>query len=155
MNRDLLLWIAIGALLIAATGTGIYLMARGIRNNNPGNIRHGASQWQGMSATQSDAEYIQFDNPVYGIRAMARLLQNYESRYELDTIRGIITRWAPPIENITSAYIANVSKIVGVMPDQKINVRDRMVPLVKAIIKHENGEQPYSSEQINKGISLA
>lgn len=155
MNRDILLFIAIAALAIAATGTGMYLMSRGIRNNNPGNIRHGPSQWQGMSATQTDDEYIQFDDPVYGIRAMARLLQNYESRYELDTIRGIISRWAPPSENITSSYIDNVSRIVGALPDQKINVRDRMEPLVKAIILHENGRQPYSDETIQKGISLA
>lgn len=130
-------------------------MARGIRNNNPGNIRHGPSQWQGMSSEQSDDEYIQFDDPVYGIRAMARLLQNYQTRYSLNTIREIITRWAPPIENITKSYIANVSRIVGASPDQEINVHDAMLPLVKAIITHENGQQPYTDEQIQRGIALA
>ena len=83
MNRDILLFIAIAALAIAATGTGIYLMARGIRNNNPGNIRHGGSKWQGMSETQTDDEYIQFDDPVYGIRALAKLLKNYHLHKEL------------------------------------------------------------------------
>lgn len=155
MNRDVLLFIAIAALAIAATGTGIYLMARGIRNNNPGNIRHGTSQWQGMSTEQTDDEYIQFDDPVYGIRAMTRLLQNYESRYELNTIKSIISRWAPAHENPTDAYVANVARIVGVLPDQRINVRDRMEPLIRAIILQENGLQPYSTEIIQKGISLA
>ena len=155
MNRNILLFIAIAALAIAATGTGIYLMSRGIRNNNPGNIRSGPSQWQGMSAVQTDDEYIQFDDPVYGIRAMARLLQNYQANYELNTIRGIISRWAPAHENPTDAYITNVSRTVGVLPDQRINVRDRMEPLIKAIILQENGRQPYSDETIRKGISLA
>ena len=93
MRRDdWLLWIAIAALLVAATGTGLYVMARGIRNNNPGNIRHGSSKWQGMSATQTDSEYIQFDDPVYGIRAIVKLLRNYQSRHGLNTIEEIITR---------------------------------------------------------------
>lgn len=155
VNKDWLLFLAIAALAIVATGTGIYIMSRGIRNNNPGNIRHGSSQWQGMSAEQTDAEYIQFDDPVYGIRALAKLLKNYQSRYGLKTIREIITRWAPPSENITSAYVANVARIVGVSADQQIIVTDKIVPLVVAIITHENGQQPYSDEQISQGISLA
>ena len=155
MNKDKLLWLLVAALLIIGTGTGIYIMARGIRNNNPGNIRHGASKWQGMSAEQTDKEYIQFDDPIYGIRAMAKLLQNYESRYGLNTIRGLISRWAPPNENITSAYIASVSQKLDVSPDQKINVREVMAPLVTAIIIHENGMQPYSEALITEGIARA
>jgi len=130
-------------------------MTRGIRNNNPGNIRQGTSRWQGMSATQPDSEYVTFDSPIYGIRAMAKLLTNYQTRYGLKTIREIITRWAPPVENITESYIANVSRIVGASPDQEIDVAGSMVPLVKAIITHENGQQPYTDEQINQGIALA
>ncbi len=155
MNKDWLIWLAIVALIIGATGTGIYIMARGIRNNNPGNIRHGKSAWQGMSAEQTDSEYIQFDDPVYGIRALAKLLNNYQTRYGLNTIREIITRWAPPIENITEAYIANVSRIVEVAPDDQISVKNNIRPLVNAIITHENGYNPYTSEQLRKGISLA
>ena len=130
-------------------------MARGIRNNNPGNIRVGGSQWQGMSAVQTDSEYVQFDDPVFGIRALAKLLTNYQSRYGLNTVRGIITRWAPPTENITAAYIDNVSRMTGLGPDERFNVGDYMVPMVKAIITHENGEQPYTDEQIDRGIALA
>ncbi len=130
-------------------------MSRGIRNNNPGNIRHGSSQWQGMSAKQTDPEYIQFDDPVYGIRAMAKLLTNYQSRYGLDTISELIGRWAPPNENITSAYIAAVSKNIGVSADHKIDVVKSLPQLVPAIIFHENGKQPYSSELIAEGIALA
>jgi len=155
MNKDFLLFLAVAALMIAATGGVVYMGTRGIRNNNPGNIRRGSSQWQGMSAEQTDKEYIQFDNPVYGIRALAKLLKNYQSRYGLKTIREIINRWAPPSENDTGAYVANVSRIVGVNPDAEINVNDYITPMVTAIIKHENGEQPYSSEIISQGIGLA
>lgn len=155
MKRDALLWLLVAGLVIAGLGTGVFLMSRGIANNNPGNIRHGTSRWQGMSAAQPDSEYVTFDSPVYGIRAMAKLLTNYQQRYGLDTIRELITRWAPPVENPTASYIANVSRMVGVGPDQKIDVGERMAPLIKAIITQENGEQPYTDEQINQGIALA
>ena len=155
MKNDWLIWLAIGALLIGATGTGVYVMARGLRNNNPGNIRHGSNQWQGMSAEQTDNAFVQFDDPVYGIRALAKLLKNYQSNYGLVTVREIINRWAPPSENETGSYVEHVARIVGVNPDARINVDEKIVPLVTAIIKHENGLQPYDPETIARGISLA
>lgn len=155
MNRDILLFIAIAALAIAATGTGIYLMSRGIRNNNPGNIRHGSSKWQGMSLKQTDDEYIQFDDPVYGIRAMAKLLKNYQRNYGLNTVQEIISRWAPPSENITGAYVAAVAGKLGIDANKEILVDDYLPAMVPAIIHHENGQQPYSDAQITEGIRLA
>lgn len=156
MNKDdKLIWLAIAALLIAATGTGLYFMSRGIRNNNPGNIRHGASNWQGMSSAQTDKDYIQFDDPVYGIRAIAKLLKNYQTRYGLNTVAEIINRWAPPSENITGAYVKHVAEVAGVKPDQEILIDDYMRPVILTIIQHENGRQPYTVDQIEKGISLA
>lgn len=52
-------------------------IARGERNNNPGNIRHG-SKWQGLSAEQTDKDFCQFISPEYGIRAIYKLLQTYQ-----------------------------------------------------------------------------
>ena len=155
MRNDWLLWVAIAAMAIAATGTGVYVMARGIRNKNPGNIRHGASQWQGMSDVQTDKSFVQFDNAIYGIRAVAKLLKNYQTRYGLNTIEEIISRWAPPSENITGAYVKHVAEAANVNPREPINVSDHLLPIVKTIIKHENGINPYSDETIKKGISLA
>lgn len=155
MNKDFLIWLIIAGLLIAGTGTGIYIMARGIRNNNPGNIRRGTDQWRGMTTEQPDSEYITFVAPEWGIRAMTRILRNYQIRHGLNTVEAIISRWAPPVENITRAYVNHVAKELGVTPTQGINVDDHITPLVKTIILHENGQQPYSDEIISKGILLA
>ena len=132
------------------------MVARGIRNNNPGNIRHG-EKWEGLSDTQNDSSFCVFKTPEYGIRAMAKILLNYQKKYGLKTIKQIISRWAPPNENNTLAYIKSVSAAVGVLPDDEISLNNKniMMSLIKAIIKHENGEQPYSEEQILNGINLA
>lgn len=137
---------------------------RGIRNHNPGNIRHGA-KWQGMADVQSDAAFVTFKSPEWGIRAMARILLNYQANYGLHTVRGIIHRWAPPTgkdpatgrayTQDTDAYVMQVAKALGVDPDQQIDVWARLPQLIPAIIKHENGKQPYSDAVINEGIKLA
>ena len=157
MKKDWLLWIAIAAGLIALGGTAavVYTGARGIRNNNPGNIRKGTSQWQGMSPQQTDSAFVQFVNPVYGIRALAVLLKNYQSRYGLNTVEGLISRYAPPNENITGSYVKAVANAIGVDARQPINVEQHLPGLVAAITKHENGMQPYPESLIREGVSLA
>jgi hypothetical protein len=127
---------------------------RGIRNNNPGNIRHGGDKWQGMAAEQTDPEFVQFTAPEWGIRAIVVILRNYRTLYGRNTIRKIITRWAPPTENNTGAYIDNVSRALGIGPDDQLN--EGLIPgLVAAIIRHENGLQPYDVALIDYGVSLA
>lgn len=136
---------------------------RGIRNNNPGNIRVG-DPWQGLAerdqmteAQKAETEFCVFADPTWGIRAIARLLVNYQDRYGLNTVRGIIDRWAPPVENDTRAYQASVAGQIGVGVSDQINVHQyvTMAPLVRAIILHENGRQPYTSGQIDEGLRLA
>jgi len=127
---------------------------RGIRNNNPGNIRHG-DDWMGLSTEQKDPSFCCFIKPEYGIRAMARILANYQRRYGIKTVRGIINRWAPPVENDTDAYVEHVAEVVGVGPDEKIQVKSVLALLIPVIILHENGTNPYSSEILRKGIEMA
>lgn len=127
---------------------------RGIRNNNPGNIRHG-DQWMGLASRQPDPSFCLFIKPEYGIRAMARVLINYQRRHGLSTIRGIIHRWAPPKENDTAAYVDHVAGFVGVGPDEEIEVAKILPRLIPVIIEHENGQMPYSDEQIATGIQMA
>ncbi|NBO19408.1 MAG: structural protein P5 [Proteobacteria bacterium] len=132
-------------------------LSRGIRNNNPGNIRLSKDKWQGLAAQQTDAEFFVFENPVYGIRAIARILIKYQDDYGLRTIGAIIGRWAPTSENNTDAYIKRVVERSGFAADQELDMHQQqyLMPLVKAIIWHENAQQPYSDEQINKALVLA
>lgn len=127
---------------------------RGIRLNNPGNIVYG-EQWRGMAADQKDPRFITFLSPEYGIRALARVLLNYQRKHGLNTVEGIITRYAPPFENNTKAYVAAVARACNVEPNAVIDVADLLPVLVPAIIKHENGRQPYDQATIDKGIALA
>ena len=129
-------------------------MSRGIRNNNPGNIRHGID-WDGLDKDQSkDEEFSQFSTPEYGIRAMFKILKTYNDKYNLNTIEGIINRWAPPIENDTEAYIDFVSSKVGKNGSEVLNEKD-YISLVQAIIHMENGDQPYPFLLITAGRDLA
>lgn len=132
-------------------------LPRGIRNNNPGNLRKSKDKWQGLAAQQTDKAFFQFKDPSWGIRAVARTLITYQDRYGATTVRKIITRWAPPAENDTQAYIRSVARAIDVTPDEKINVHDYAVmrPLVEAIIVHENGLQPYGDAVVDKGLILA
>lgn len=133
------------------------MTSRGIRNNNPGNIRKSKDKWQGLADVQTDKEFFTFKSPVWGIRAMARILIKYYDDYELNTIRKIIERWAPPVENNTKAYVNAVARDVGMDAGAELNLHRfaDLFPLVKAIIQHENGSQPYSDAEITKGLVLA
>jgi hypothetical protein len=132
---------------------------RDLRNNNPGNIERNATKWQGMADDQSsDKRFVVFKSPQFGIRAMARILLTYEQRYGCDTIRKIISRWAPPSENNTAVYVAEVAAACGVKPDDVIDIDTVvvMLPLVRAIIRKESGlAQPYSDDVILEGLHMA
>lgn len=148
---------------LAALGGGGYAVytnykERGIRNNNPGNLRPSAgTTWQGQSGidTGLNGSYLIFKAPEWGIRALYKNLMTYRTKYSLTTIEGIIKRWAPPTDkNDTPAYIASVSKQIGKPANVALALTDYPA-LMKAIIKHENGIQPYPDDLIQKGISLA
>lgn len=128
---------------------------RGIRNNNPGNIELGSDRWQGLSDSQTDGRFAQFDAPEYGIRAMAKVLSNYQSKHGLNTPRQMISRWAPSNENDVGSYAASVAKRSGLDPDRPIDLSRDGAALIEAMIQHENGQQPFSREQVLKGIEMA
>jgi hypothetical protein len=129
---------------------------RGIRNNNPGNIDRTGDRWLGMSLEQTDPRFVNFIAPQYGIRAMARLLLRYADIHGCSTVRKLVGRWAPSVENDTSAYVQAVADDCKVSPDAVIEVRDPaiLLPLIKAIIAHENGQQPYSDDVLLQGMHL-
>lgn len=132
--------------------------SRGIRNNNPGNIRWG-DEWQGLvdKPQRTDKAFCQFTSPEYGIRAMIIILRNYQSKYGLRTITSMIKRWAPPNENNTQAYIDSVAQATGTGADRPIDLTDsrKLFPLLQAIIRHENGSQPYGLDMFVRALELA
>lgn len=131
-------------------------MTRGERNNNPLNIRRNGQQWQGQRRSQTDAEFVQFNSNVWGYRAAAIILWTYATRYGLNTIRGIISRWAPQEENDTNAYIKNVASWMNVDPDDEIdmNSRDKVRQMLTAMHRQENGTLP-DRQSLALGIMYA
>lgn len=132
------------------------MTARGLRNNNPLNIRKG-DPWLGATAEQNDPDFVTFESPAYGFRAASRLLLNYQEKHGLNSIAAIIGRWAPPNENDTGAYAAAVALEVGVRPGDAIRLRDppRMLAVLRAMCRHENGSCPYTDAEIYAGMKLA
>lgn len=132
--------------------------SRGIRNNNPGNIRWG-DEWKGLVVEnqRTDKSFCQFIKPEYGIRAMIIILRNYQKKRGINTISGIIHRWAPTNENDTQSYINSVVKATGVPTDKQIDTTDSrfMMKLLQAIIQHENGSQPYAFDVLCRAVDLA
>lgn len=129
---------------------------RGIRNNNPGNIRLSTTAWAGQvpANQQTDSAFVQFITPEYGIRAFYKVLLKYRTSYGLDTPAGIIGRWAPPTENNTGAYAQAVASALGIGVNDPIGT-DKYPALIAAMIKHENGQQPYSAATIAAGMAMA
>ena len=120
---------------------------RNIRNNNPLNIRRSKDKWQGLDAKQSDSLFFKFESMEMGWRAAFVILtKTYYHKYRLFTIRKIISRWAPSVENDTEAYIKRVSDLTGIDPDEPLGIpslypsRWMAVGLAMAIV--EGGRQP-------------
>jgi hypothetical protein len=127
---------------------------RGIRNNNPGNIRYDGTKLVGLADPPTDGAFCIFSAAKYGIRAMARIISNYNGTRGLNTVRKIISRWAPPNENDTAAYVASVAAAIGRGADTPLDLAADMPLLCRAIIRHENGACPYGDDEIRAGIGL-
>ncbi len=122
-------------------------MSRGLRNRNPGNIRCSKDRFKGEVIPSSDPEFKQFRGEAWGYRAMFVILNNYNTKYGLSTIREMISRWAPPSENYTDVYINTVSRRAMLDADTPIDTRQSvaMIPLVAAMSYIENGEEAHWS----------
>lgn len=123
------------------------IVPRGIRNNNPLNIRKG-NNWLGERHPQPDKAFEEFESMQYGIRAGFKLIKKYMSGYngltkKFNTIELIIKRWAPPTENATQRYIDFVSKTTGIPSRQKLSFDNKkvMCDIVSAMIQVECGQK--------------
>lgn len=102
-----------------------------MRNNNPGALMPGG-------------KLAQYATPEEGIAALDQNLQRYASQ-GINTVSGIVSKWAPPTENNTQAYINNVSTMMGVKPDQPLNMSSPVVRhmIAAGIMKQENGSGAF------------
>ena len=142
-------------------------MTRGQRNNNPLNIRHSADQWQGARKEQTDKSFVQFESMAYGYRAAWKTLESYWKHFhrtgQYYNVTNIITRWAPPKENDTEAYIRTVLQLTGIggkenlLPPDNVDSYDRLAKLVSAMTCVECGIpiQRVDNEAIFQGYRMA
>ncbi|MBF8781021.1 structural protein P5 [Pseudomonas fulva] len=145
------------------------MTARGVRNNNPGNIDFNPrNDWVGQLGLEEGVakpRFARFDSPENGIRALGKLLINYRGKDGLpgvgakgiDTVLETINRWAPSTENDTRAYAYAVARRIGVQPEDPINIKDpaTLRGMVLGIIIHENGGNPYPAAVIDEGVRRA
>ena len=130
-------------------------MSRGTDNCNPGNIRRSKIRYKGERHPSTDAAFKQFESMEWGYRAIFVLLDTYRVRYGLNTLREMISRYAPPSENHTGLYIDMVCNMTGIEPDEVINTRSRktMVPIVAAMSRVENG-YAANRDEVEQGFDL-
>ena len=146
------------------------MTARGIRNRNPGNLDFNPAAfvrdpWVGELGLEQhpNPRFTTFDTARHGIRALCKILLTYHRHRraadgsQIDTVQEIVDRWAPPIENDTDAYAAQVRDALDVERDQVINPEDptTLMRLAAAIIRHENGTQPYGEDTLRAGAVMA
>lgn len=121
-------------------------VARGIRNNNPGNIRNSeANDWKGEVAKgdKKDQAFEEFETMPDGVRAMMKLLQKYQRSHNLHTVKELVERWAPRNENNTSAYVRAVCKEMQIPECCGLDLTDKgtMCALVDAMCFVECGQR--------------
>ena len=134
--------------LLAVTGpakaaeivsTAVGRLPKGLRNNNPGNLRYlpPTRAWDGQTGDDGSG-YGVYASPAKGTRAAGKQLLKYYAE-GLNTVRAIIATWAPTTENNTAAYVKAVSEELNLSPVQPFNVRERLPDVARAIFRHECG----------------
>lgn len=129
------------------------MLPRGLRNNNPGNLRLTSTLWAG-EVKGADPDFKVFETPADGIRGINLSLLKKTAR-SLNTINQIIGSYAPPTENKTNLYTQSVIKDLGISGDVSLNLNnlDLRIRLINSIIKYENGYTPFSPDQIKQAIT--
>lgn len=140
------------------------LTPRGIRNRNPGNVRVSSSAWLGKvpAAQNTDGTFEQFTDPLYGLRVIAYLLLKYQRDKNKHTIKALIEDaggWAPvgSADKNPASYGDAVAQAVGVSETTPIDLSsgNMLNGIVAAIVKFENGQQPYPDTLIASAVASA
>lgn len=126
-------------------GAGKY---RGMKNNNPGNIRISANAWQGKIPVNqnTDGAFEQFESLFYGTRAALVNMRTHYRRGK-NTVRKLVTTWAPYSDNPADAvdnYISAVASYAGLGRDQVFTWAERPVIDIayKMFLVENAGEGP-------------
>ena len=147
MSDNTFYFLAALALGVAFMSKSSSKITRGFKNNNPFNIKKTSEAWKGLAPVQSDDVFFVFDSMSWGVRAGYRILKTYKDKYGINTIEGIIKRFAPSSENPTKQYIEFVSKRVGVGPLKQLT-DDEVLKVGEAIIAFENGHSPFTLTEL-------
>lgn len=129
---------------------------RGIKNNNPLNIRRSGNTWKGKipHSQSTDTAFEQFENWVYGVRAAIKNLHTHYKRGK-NTIRTIVHVWAPPVENDTSAYVTHVANRTGISADSPFAWNQATVrKIVQAMAIMETAKDVVTDEDFDAAWSL-
>ena len=126
-----------------------------VRNNNPLNIRKNERfEWLGEAGSSSG--FVVFDSVEYGFRAAYRTMQTYKLKYGLDSIAGIINRWAPDFENPTNHYVDFVEQDTGISRHAALTTEQyAQVLLSMSYFEGAKGEDAYTLAQVKSGVALA
>lgn len=136
--------------------TDIDRPTRGLKNRNPGNLRfHPEIKWRGQIGQDSKG-FCVFDIDENGIRAIVKDLKTDYFRDGQKTILALLSEYAPPTENHTMAYARFVADALHIGVEEEIAFNEATAEqMVRAIIKMENGVQPYSDDVIRAGVQAA
>lgn len=138
-------------------------LPRGLRNNNPLNIRLGARLWPG-EIVGGDPAFRTFATMVDGIREGARLLLEYGPKMTAEDktvcVATIVSRWAPAVENDVVAYAQDVAERLGVAMTQPLDLHDPAIlaGMVRAMARHENGaiaDTVLDADLVRQGVAAA
>ena len=158
--------------------------SRGYKNNNPGNmIRAGNDPWHGEirdpALAQNDVQRAELTNGrfcvfvemKYGIRAMRKTLHAYQTGFGCISIRDYISHWAPQPKKLDTAHVGDVSggedqnddtsysdkvaSVVGISPDDPIDLNTQGFLMIQGMVAVELGGMPYTQEQLQAGWTLA
>jgi len=128
-------------------------MTRGLRNNNPLNIRRVAgTKWKGQAAEQKDKEFVQFESLAWGLRAAFCILDTYRRKYQDVCVEDIIARWAPPSENATSEYIRTVCRLTGFGGKERL--REQQWLLLVQVMALVESKMCLSDAELIRGYDL-
>lgn len=140
-------------------------LPRGIRNNNPGNIKRSSTRWEGLADPDEMTDFQRretvfcvFREPLWGLRAMARILHNYQHLHRLTSVDAMIGRWAPPEDNnATDAYAEFVAERMGLNVGETFDFLESDIAgaMMQAMVRMENSIQPYTPDQIKRAHAMA